>query len=384
MFLPDCQYWVPFLYLYVTKFLMMKVFFRLFVLSGLCLMLSSWGGTGHYHISYNSALYMPGDLLSLNNWAYDLGEHASDADDRKAWDDTEAPKHYVNFEEFPNFAGSGRVIENVDSAFAIYGSSFLEVNGYLPWATLLTFDLLVDAFDRNDWTDIVYYAADLGHYVADGHMPLHLTSNYNGQLSNQYGVHSRIESTLIANYLSQILISGGQARYVPDVQSYVFNYTYDNFIYVDSLLDADRNAYAVSGGSYYNENYYPNLWTRCGGQIKSLFNHAAQSIADLILTAAVNGGAAVDGLQENNRLTILSVYPNPAHTGEMIKLPIEGIKGDALLTLYDESARLVYQQKITDGMRMIYFPAPLPDAGSYVLRITDETTTRSGRLMIVR
>ncbi len=361
----------------------MKAFFRFFLISGLVLLLSSWGGTGHYHISYSSALFMPGDLLSLNNWAYDLGEHASDADDRKAWDETEAPKHYVNFEEFPNFYTTGRVIHDVDSAFAVYGSSFLDMHGYLPWATQMTFDLLVDAFDRNDWTDIVYYAADLGHYVADGHMPLHLTSNYNGQLTDQYGVHSRIESTLIANYLSQIVISGGQAHYVPDVKNYIFEYTYANYIYVDSLLDADQGAYAISGGSYSNPNYYPNLWARCGRQIKSLFNRASQSIADLILTAAVNGGAAVDGIRENKVSRSLQITPNPAGTNTVISVFPGSLRSSSFLSIYDSQGRLQEQFLLAPGTQVVQLSTQNFSAGIYYLQIAGENSVSTGRVVIL-
>jgi hypothetical protein len=41
-------------------------------------------------------------------------------------------------------------------------------------------------------------AADIGHYVADMHQPLHLTRNYNGQLTGNYGIHARYEGQMIA------------------------------------------------------------------------------------------------------------------------------------------------------------------------------------------
>ena len=39
-------------------------------------------------------------------------------------------------------------------------------------------------------------SADLGHYVADSHVPLHTTLNYNGQLTGQKGIHAFWESRL--------------------------------------------------------------------------------------------------------------------------------------------------------------------------------------------
>ena len=37
---------------------------------------------------------------------------------------------------------------------------------------------------------VLFLATDLGHYIANAHVPLHTTLNYNGQLSNQSGFHA--------------------------------------------------------------------------------------------------------------------------------------------------------------------------------------------------
>jgi hypothetical protein len=36
----------------------------------------------------------------------------------------------------------------------------------------------------------------LGHYIGDAHVPLHTTSNYNGQKTNQHGIHGLWESRI--------------------------------------------------------------------------------------------------------------------------------------------------------------------------------------------
>ena len=35
---------------------------------------------------------------------------------------------------------------------------------------------------QKNQTKILRYAAELGHYIADAHVPLHASSNHNGQL----------------------------------------------------------------------------------------------------------------------------------------------------------------------------------------------------------
>ena len=74
---------------------------------------------------------------------------------------------------------------------------FVIDQGVLPWATQITYDSLVNCFTRFDWAKAVLFASDLGHYVGDAHNPLHITRNYNGQYSGNYGVHSRYESGMI-------------------------------------------------------------------------------------------------------------------------------------------------------------------------------------------
>jgi hypothetical protein len=44
-------------------------------------------------------------------------------------------------------------------------------------------------------SEILFIAADLGHYIADAHMPLHTSDNHDGQLTDK-GIHSLWESRL--------------------------------------------------------------------------------------------------------------------------------------------------------------------------------------------
>lgn len=348
----------------------MKKLFRPLLLLAITILLCSWGGNGHYYISYRSSWFMPSDLLALQNWDGELSSHASDADDRKAWDETEAPRHYINYEVFPGFEANGRVYQTVDSAFSLYGASFLESNGYLPYATISTFWDLVDAFDREDDADIIYFASDLGHYVADGHMPFHLTENYNGQYTGQSGVHSRVESDLVNEYIAQITTSGGNAHYVTDVNSYIFQYQYASYKYVDSLLYNDAQAYAVSGGSYYNVNYLPTLWYRSNRQINTLFHNASQALADLIYTAAVLGGTGVDGIAEQQNQTHFQTYPNPVVAGNTFTMASDAIQQEVTVEIFDLQGHLIKKYQIENFGNTQQLSTAGLKQGAYLVRVT--------------
>jgi Icc-related predicted phosphoesterase len=43
---------------------------------------------------------------------------------------------------------------------------------------------LTKAF-KDKKNEILFIAGDLGHYIADGHMPLHTSDNHDGQNTNQ-------------------------------------------------------------------------------------------------------------------------------------------------------------------------------------------------------
>lgn len=98
---------------------------------------------------------------------------------------------------------------------------------------MTTMDTLRAAFQRRDFSRALLVAADLGHYVGDGHQPLHVTQNYDGDMTNQSKIHSRYETTLIGAYQSSITYTYSEAVYIPDVRSFVFEFIY----HTNSLVD---------------------------------------------------------------------------------------------------------------------------------------------------
>src|SRR3546814_10784540 len=76
---------------------------------------------------------------------------------------------------------------------------------------------LTDAFLRRDSVRILRYSADLGHYLADAHVPLHTTENYNGQLSDQTGIHAFWESRLPELFATGYDLFTGKAHYIRNI-----------------------------------------------------------------------------------------------------------------------------------------------------------------------
>ena len=245
-FLSSNEFLIP---TFAKNILLKKYFYIYGLMPALALVLMSWGYTGHEKISHEAHLSYSQEMSQFDAWTDFLASHASDADERKAWDPDEGIKHYIDIDNYQQFINYGTIPQTLDSVIDIYGYNFVYDQGILPWATLTTFDSLVACMARHDWNQAKYFAADLGHYVGDGHMPLHITRNYNGQYSGNNGIHSRYESTMINNYIDEISYVGYNVDIIDDISQYVFSYLYTNYTYVDSVLIADDYAQNISGNT---------------------------------------------------------------------------------------------------------------------------------------
>ena len=55
---------------------------------------------------------------------------------------------------------------------------------------------------------IIKFSAELSHYVGDAFVPLHTTINYDGQLTDQKGLHSLWESQLPERFINDYKLNG--------------------------------------------------------------------------------------------------------------------------------------------------------------------------------
>jgi len=328
-----------------NKFFLPLIFIVSFLFLG-------WGYIGHRIINYNTILSALPEMEFFDTWADSLKAHASDADFRKSWDPDEAPKHYIDIDNYPEFINTGTIPQDFDSLVAIHGYSFVLQQGILPWAILAAADSLQTLFELNDMHQAMLIAADIGHYIGDSHMPLHITRNYNGQFTNQYGVHSRYESDMIGSFQSQIIYNGDSLQYINNLSDFIFNMLYENYQYVDSVLYADSVAYAFAGNNY-NTTYYNKLWELTKDFTIGLFQKASYRLTCIIYTQWINAnGTTVVPDQENNLpigFELSQNYPNPFNPSTRIKYAI-GSRQFITLKVYDilgnKIATLVNEEKL--------------------------------------
>ncbi len=254
------------------------------------LLFAGWGSVGHKIINGNIAVCCPPSMNLPATWSPFLISHASDADNRKGTDPTESPRHFIDIDAYPEFVANGYINQSYNANVTLHGSSWVIKQGTVPWAIILWEDSLKRAFQQGNWNMAMQLSADLGHYVGDGHQPLHCTQNYDGQMTNQSGVHSRYETDLVKQYQNLIVYTNDKASYVSDISNYVFDFIYLSNKDLDTVLYADSVAHAVAGATT-GTVYLQKFWDLCGYQIIQLMKTASKSTADLIYTAWIDAGS---------------------------------------------------------------------------------------------
>jgi hypothetical protein len=156
--------------------------------------LSSWGFLVHRTINQLAIYSLPAPLQTYfhNEMSY-LVENAPRPDLRRNTDKTEDTKHFIDLEMFgPNAANDMPL--DWEAAVKKYGVDSLKKYGWGPYNAMMQMEHLTQAFRSKNKDSILFYAADLGHYIGDLHVPLHTTVNYDGQLTGQKGLHGLWES----------------------------------------------------------------------------------------------------------------------------------------------------------------------------------------------
>ena len=367
---------------------MLTLFAAVFIIAG-------WGGTGHKKISRKSTLSFPAVMSPFLFWSDSLAVHGSDADYRKSSDTTESRRHYIDLDAYAEFTANGRISQTLDSLYAIHGWYFVKSKGIVPFAVIAYTDSVRKYFLQRDFRKAMLKAADLGHYVADMHNPLHVTQYYDGRYPTASGIHSRYETTLINRDSAQIIYGGETVTHISGINDYVFNKLYYNYAYVDSVFRADSLAYIASGGSF-NNTYYLNLWEQSKYFTILMFKNASKMLAELIYTAWVDAGSPIPVWVNNNtshtadNFELSQNFPNPFNPDTYIKYHIPGGRGTTFVSLkvYDMlgkeiSALVNGEQK--PGNYVIRFNAGTDvNSGTYFYRLTTDSYSETKRMVVLK
>jgi len=270
------------------------------------LLCTSWGFFAHQRINNLAIFTLPADMIGFykKNVKY-ITEHAVDPDKRRYADTLEAPRHYLDVENYEKNIDS--IPEKWNDALDKYGLKKLNSDGILPWQIQRTYYSLVKAFKTRDSVKILKYSADLGHYIGDAHVPLHTTANHNGQLTNQVGIHAFWESRLPELFSTRYNFVVGKANYIENPLKAAWQIVKHTHSLVDTVLtfEATLSASFPSDQKYsfsernntilkqYSIEYSKSYHDRINNMVEKQMRSAILQIGSFWYSAWVDAGQPV-------------------------------------------------------------------------------------------
>lgn len=174
-----------------------------------------------------------------------LSDHAVDPDKRRYVLNGEGPRHYINLDHYGPYPFDS-LPRRWNEAVARYSEDPLQRYGIATWWLHVMQHRLVAAFKERRAAAILKLPAEIGHYMAEIHVPLHVSSNHNGQLTSQQGIHGFWESRLpelLAEAEWNFLM--GRASYIAHPGPFIWQRVLESARAADTVLRGERELSAT-------------------------------------------------------------------------------------------------------------------------------------------
>lgn len=237
------------------------------------------------------------------------------------------PQYYeedwiVNCQDLKDLFG-----QPLDCQSAFAGESFSEY-GILPYHLEKMQYRLTRAFRQKDVKQILRLSAEMGHYIGDAHVPLHTTENYNGQLTNQLGIHAFWESRLPELFADETYdFFVGPAEYWEQPDQVFWEIVLSSHLLVDSVLQIERRLserFPRDQQYCYEDRLDATVRTQCeayadayhqamDGMVERQMRKSVRAIGSSWFTAWVNAGQPdLDKLETDPAFEKILPPPNPS------------------------------------------------------------------------
>lgn len=270
----------------------------------------AWGSWGHKHITRSAVFALPEGMIKFYYNHIDFITEGAVVPDLRKYvinDKVEGPRHYVDIEDF-NIPISS-IPKTTKEAYTKYDSAFLEKTGYLPWYIQNMTEKLTQAFKKRNKSEILFISTELSHYIGDATMPLHISSNHDGQKTNQRGVHALWESVLPAAFGQNYNFNTGPAKYIDNITDETWKIIEQSHALIPQLLAAEmkvRKSFTPetmykkdSAGNtvlsfkspVFSDAYAAMFHKELNGMVESQLRKAIQETSSFWYTAWVNAGS---------------------------------------------------------------------------------------------
>jgi len=264
-----------------------------------------WGFYAHKRINYYAVFLLPPEMMVLYKPHINfLSDHAVDPDKRRYALAAEGARHFIDIDYYGHYPFDS-LPRHWKDAVSKYGEDSLRAHGIVPWWIGIMMLRLTNAFREKDQVKILKLSAEIGHYIADAHVPLHTCSNHNGQFTHQQGIHAFWESRvpeLLAEKEWDFFI--GKAVYISNPEQFMWDRVLesakasDSVLYMERLLNKqfaperkyafeDRNGKLIKQYSTAYSVAYNNM---LNNMIERRMRQSIFAVASCWYTAWVNAG----------------------------------------------------------------------------------------------
>jgi len=264
-----------------------------------------WGFYGHKKINNYAVFLLPPQMLVLYKPHIDfITDHAVDPDMRRYAMAGEGARHYIDIDIYGKYPFTA-LPRKWNDAVNKFSKDSLQLHGIVPWWVQTMLYRLTDAFKEKNQAKILKLSAEIGHYIADAHVPLHANSNHNGQQTNQQGIHGFWESRipeLLADKEWDFFI--GKADYINDPGNFIWQRVLESAAAADTVLRYEKElseqfpadqkfSFEDRGGvliRQYSSAYTKAYDIKLKGMVERRMRMAIYSVASFWYTAWVNAG----------------------------------------------------------------------------------------------
>lgn len=232
-----------------------------------------------------------------------ISEHATDPDKRRYAISAEGARHFIDIDHYGVYPYP-ELPHKWKDAVEKFGEDSLQKYGIVPWHIQVMLGRLTKAFREKNFSSILKNSAEIGHYIADAHVPLHASENYDGQLTGQTGIHafweSRVPELLDKNFDFFV----GKAEYIKDPSAFIWERVLESAKATDSVLKFEKQLsltfpadkkYAFEKRNNILIKQYSSAYTiaynkMLNGMVERRMRQSIFAVASLWFTAWLNAG----------------------------------------------------------------------------------------------
>lgn len=286
-----------------------------------------WGFYAHSLINRLAVYSLPPEMLGFfkNHIEY-ITEKAVNPDRRRYAMTGEAERHFIDLDNYPDSLKAVLPGLSWEEAEKRLGEETFRANGIVPWQIQRMKLRLTEAFRQREAAQVLRIATDLGHYIADANVPLHTTKNYNGQLTDQHGIHAFWESRLPELFSPDYDLLIGKATYEKNIRERSWQAVLQAHAALDSVLLFERQLTAESPPDRkftvderngitvrnYSREFSGKYHRMLENQVERQMKRSIKMIADTWYTAWVDAG-------QPELSGIPKFVPDPEEEKEMMK-----------------------------------------------------------------